>query len=114
MMNVSSTTSASVKVLAQPGEALVRYVQVVAGDPLAEFERHPLALTVARALAVPCDVDESLRRDPLPHADGVTDVHSIGRAIERGDLHVEQRAKLAVDLAEPLDGAVEATDPKHE
>jgi len=83
------------EVLSQPGEALVRYVQVVAGDPLAEFERHPLALIVARALAVPDDVGESLRRDTLPHADGVTDVRSIWRAIERGDLHVEQRAALS-------------------
>lgn len=89
-------------------------MQVVAGDPLAEFERRPLALTVARALAVPDDVGESLHRDPRPHADGVTDVHSIGRAIERGDLHVEQRAKLAVDRPEPLDGAVETADPEHE
>src|SRR5882724_3578712 len=102
------------EMLAKPCEALFRYVQVVAGDPLAEVERRPLALTVARAVAVPEDVGEFLRRDTLPHADGVTDIHSIRRTIERGDLHVEQRAKLAVDLPEPLDGAVEAADPEHE
>jgi hypothetical protein len=60
------------------------------------------------------DIGELLGRDTHLHADGVTDVHSIRRAVKRGHLDVEQGAKRSVDLPEPLDGAIETADPQHE
>src|SRR5216684_8397841 len=95
-------------------EALFGYFEVVAGNPLAELERGPLSLTEVRALSVRQDIGEFLRRNSPRHADGVADVHSVRHAVERGHLDVEQGAKLSVDLSEPLDGSVEAAEPKHE
>ena len=95
-------------------EALVRHLEVVAGDPLAEFERGALSLTEMRAPPIDQNVGELLCRDTHFHADGVADVHSIGHAVERGHLHVEQRAKLSIDLPEPLNGTIEAAEPQHE
>src|SRR6266545_5554286 len=102
------------KMLPYARQALFGHLEVVAGNPLAELERGPLPLAEARALSVCQDIGELLRRDTRLHADGVTDVHSVRRAVERGHLDVEQGAKLSVDLPEPLDGAIETPNPRQE
>src|SRR5260370_19749769 len=98
----------------QPHETIVRRLELVTGDPLAEFEGGALPLTEMRASPIHQNVGELLHRDTHFHADGVADIHSVGHAVERSHLHVEQGAKLSIDLPEPLDGTVEATEPQHE
>ena len=99
------------KMLAQPHQTLVRHLEVVADGPLTEFKRGALPLIEARASSIRHNVTEFLGGDTHLHADGVADVQSIGHTVERGHLHVEQCAKLSIDCPEPLDGAVEATEP---
>src|SRR5262249_23667281 len=102
------------EMLAKSRPALVRHVLIVTDDPLAELERHTLPLTEVRTRQVRPDVGQLFLRYADRHADGVTDVHSVCDVVERRHLHVEQRAKLGVDFAEPFDRAVEAADPQHE
>ena len=94
------------KMLPQPHQTLVRHLKVVADRPLTEFKRGTLPLIEARASSICQNVTEFLRWNTHLHADGVADVHSIGHAVERGHLHVEQCAKLSIDFSEPLDGTV--------
>ena len=102
------------EVLPEARAAPVGDLEVVPRDPLAEFERGALASREVRALPVPAEVGERLRGYPTPHADGVADVHSVGHAVERRHLEVEQGAEPRVDRPQPLDGAVERTHPEHE
>ena len=95
----------------QPYQTLVRHLEVIPDGPLAELQRGALPLIEVRAFSIRQNVSEFLGRDTFFHANGVTDVHSVEHAIERGHLHVEERAKLSVDFAEPLDGTVQATEP---
>ena len=99
------------EMLPQPRQTLVRHLKVVADGPLAEFERGAFPLIEAWVCSIRHNVTEFLGGNTHFHADGVADVHSIGHAVERGHLHVEQCAKLSIDYPEPLDRAVEATEP---
>lgn len=90
----------------QPHQALVRQIEVIPDGSLAEFKRGTLALIEMRTFSIRQNVSEFLGRDAFSHANGVTNVHSIEHAVERGHLHVEQRAKLSINFPEPLDGTV--------
>jgi hypothetical protein len=94
------------EMLPQSHQALVRHFEVVPDGPLTEFKRGALPLIEARAFSIRQNVSEFLRRDTRFHADGVADVHSVGNAVDRGHVHVEQCAKLSIDFSEPLDGTV--------
>jgi hypothetical protein len=95
----------------QPHQTLVRHVEVIPDGPLAKLHRGALTLVEVRAFSIRQNVSEFLGRDANFHANGVTDVHSVEHAVERGHLHVEERAKMSVDFSEPLDGTVQATEP---
>ena len=95
----------------QPHQTFVRHIEVIPDGPLAELQRGAFPLIEVRAFSICQNVSEFLGRDTCFHANGVTDVHSVEHTIERGHLHVEERAKLSVDFSEPLDGAVQATEP---
>jgi hypothetical protein len=95
----------------KPHQTLVRHIEVIPYGPLAELQRGALSLIEVRAFSIRQNVSEFLGRDTCFHANGVTDVHSVEYAVERGHLHVEERAKLSVDVSEPLDGTVQATEP---
>ena len=99
------------EVFPQPHQTLVRHLEVIPDDPLAELQRGALPVIEVRAFSIRQNVSEFLGQDTFFHANGVTDVHSVEHAVERGHLHVEERAKLSVDFAEPLDGTVQATEP---
>ena len=95
----------------QPYQTFVRHIEVVPDGPLAELHRGALPFIEVRAFSIGQNVSEFLGRDALFHANGVSDVHSVEYAVERGHLHVEERAKLSVNFSEPLDGAVQAAQP---
>ena len=80
------------EVFLEPREALVGDLEVVTSYALAEFERRTLPLVEVWAFSIGSNVREFLCRDARFHADGVADVHSEGRPIERGHLDVHQRA----------------------
>jgi len=95
----------------QPDQTLVRHLAVIPDGPLAELHSGALPFIEVRAFSIRQNVSEFLGRDTCFHANGVTDVHSVEHAVERSHLHVQERAKLSVDFAEPLDGAVQAAEP---
>ena len=95
----------------QAQQTLVRHLEFIPDGSLAELQRGALPLIEVRAFSIRQNISEFLGRDTFFHANGVTDVHSVEHAVERGHLHVEERAKLSVDFAEPLDGTVQATEP---
>jgi hypothetical protein len=88
-------------------KTFVRDLAVVADDPLAEFKRRTLPVVEMWAVAIDQKISKLFRWYPYLHANGVADVHSVKHAIKGRHLHVEQRAKLSIDLSEPFDGAVE-------
>src|SRR5882762_5127065 len=102
------------EVLTKPLEARIGHVKVVANDGGGEFERRALAIRERGTRLPRREGGELGRGNADSHADGVADVHSVRTLVEVGDMHVEKGAERSIDRTEPLDRAIEASEPEHE
>ena len=97
-MNISSTASASEKCSRSSVQQASGDLLVVPHHLFGEREGRHFARCELRALAVPSERGELRLRKSHSHADGVTDVHSVGARVHARHVHVRANARSGASM----------------